>query len=276
MMGIDAASRGRVAEELGKLLAAEGVAISTMPRMFCILMRRACPADEAAVNALDKVLSAGIVAAMREEKGEPEQVPALADRLVQSTSMPEDDARWAIETWWRAVRPMSEGSAKDWSAWNRLDVPESAGLGGVYRRAMIHMLIVGVAGALGGALWGVYFLTRRDRPPIAPVAEAVEGLADWLQPIALFAFGAIGGFGGGVVGWIVGGGRSWTYDAFGGTTLGRLGYSSSVAFSGAGAGGITGLAAMGLPGMMLGALIGGAAGAYLGLLIAEQRTYWHR
>src|SRR5438128_4545328 len=102
-------SRESVADELGKLLAAEGFRITTTPEMFGTLMRRACPDDEAAVGTLEKVLTAGIVTAMREERGGREQVPALADRLVQSTAIPEDDARWAIEAWCRALRPITEG-----------------------------------------------------------------------------------------------------------------------------------------------------------------------
>src|SRR5438128_4222321 len=104
-MSIDGAAKERVADALGKLLAVEGMSIVTAPRMFGVLMRAVCPDDGEAIDVLEKVLQAGIVAAMREETGGQEQVPNLADRLVEATGMPEADARWAIEKWWRAVRP---------------------------------------------------------------------------------------------------------------------------------------------------------------------------
>jgi hypothetical protein len=155
-------SRESVAGELGRLLAAEGLGITSTPPMFGTLMRRACPDDTAAVDALEKVLTAGIVAAMHEGKGGSDQVPALADRLVQTTAMPEDDACWAIETWWRALRPVTEGPSKDWSAWNRLEVPEAAGGLSANRRSIVHLIFVGIAGAMGGAAWGAYVLARGD------------------------------------------------------------------------------------------------------------------
>jgi hypothetical protein len=265
-------SRESVADELGKLLSAEGLGIARTPVMFGTLMRRACPDDGAAVDALEKVLTAGIVKAMREERGAQEQVPALADRLVQSTSMSEDDARWAIETWWRALRQAGEGPAKDWSAWNRLDVPESAGgMGASQRRSITQLVFVGIAGALGGGIWGVYVLARGEAGLIKPVADALEDFEGWMRPFALFALGGVGGFGGGILGWIGGGVRGWTATAVGGTTFGRLGLSATGAFAGAAAGAIVGLL-LGLPVTMPGALVGGALGALLGLLIAERMS----
>jgi hypothetical protein len=265
-------SRESVADELGKLLAAEGLGITRSPVMFGDLMRRACPDDRAAVDALEKVMTAGIFTAMREEKSSLEQVPALADRLVQSTSMSEDEARWAIETWWRALRPITEGPAKDWSTWNRLDVPESASGGGAnQRRSITQLVFVGIAGAMGGAIWGVYVLARGDAGLIKPVADALEDFEGWMRPFALFALGGVGGFAGGILGWIGGTVRGWTSTAVGGTTFGRLGLSATGAFTGAAAGGIVGLL-LGLPVTMLGALVGGALGAMLGLLVAERMS----
>jgi len=263
-------SRESVADELGKLLSAEGLGISRTPEMFGTLMRRACPDDAAAVDSLQKVLTAGVVAAMHEGKGDRDQVPVLADRLVQTTAMSEEDARWAIETWWRALRPLAEGPAKDWSAWNRLDVTDPAGdIGGSNRRSIIQLLFVGVAGALGGAMWGVYVLTRGDGGLIRPVADALEDFEGWMRPFALFALGGVGGFGGGILGWIAGSG-GWSSTAFGGASFGRLGLSSTGAFTGAAAGGIVGLVLLGLPGMMLGALVGAAIAALLGGLAAAK------
>ena len=93
---------------------------------------------------------------------------------------------------------------------------------------------------------------------------------------ALFGLGILGGFAGGLLGWIALGGRSWTYDAHGGTTLGRLVLAAFGAFHGAAAGVLMGVVMLGLIGVMVGSLIGALFGAILGLLIAEgiSRLLW--
>jgi len=258
-------SRESVADELGRLLAAEGLGITATPQMFATLMRRACPDDGASVDALEKVLAAGIVSAMQEGNGGRDHVPVLADRLVQTAGMSEPDAQWAIEAWWRAIRPATEGPAKDWSAWNRLEIPESAGGMSTTRRSIVHLIFVGVAAAMGGALWGVYALSRGEAGLIKPVADALEDFKGWARPMVLIALGGVGGFGGGILGWMGGSAR-------GGATFGRLGFAATGAFIGAAAGGLVGLVLFGLPGMMPGALVGGALGAFLGLLVADNMT----
>src|SRR5262249_39061788 len=185
-------SREIVHDELGKLLAAEGLGITATPHMFGTLMRRACPNDGADVEALEKVLTAGIVTAMHEVNCDRDQVPVLADRLVQTAGMSEQDAKWAIETWWLALRPATDGPAKDWSAWNRLEVPESAGAMSGSRRSIVHLIFVGVAGAIGGAVWGVYVLSRGDAGLIKPVEDALEDFEGWARPMVLFALGGVG------------------------------------------------------------------------------------
>jgi hypothetical protein len=78
------------------------------------------------------------------------------------------------------------------------------------------------------------------------------------------------------MGWIFGGGRSWTYDAYGTTTLGRLWYSGSGAYFGGNIGVLGGLALLGLMGATLGGLFGAVLGAYLGLLTAERISrFWY-
>jgi hypothetical protein len=246
--------------------------------MFGVLMRRACPDADTEIGALEQVLSAGIVAAMRDDEGGRETVPALADRLVQTGAMPEEQARWAIETWWRALRPLeAAGGPKDWTAWNRLDVSgQTAGTGGTHRRSILHLAVVAVAGALGGAAWGFRVLVHGEEALIDPAVKALAEIDGWVRTFALFALGGLGGFAGGLLGWVGGGARSWTYDAHGGTTLGRLGLSALGAFTGALAGGLAGLVALGPAGMMLGALFCAALGAFLGLLLAERLSLWWR
>jgi hypothetical protein len=271
------AVRERVAEELGRVVAAEGAAISTMPRMFGVLMRRACPDADTEIDALEQVLSAGIVAAMRDEDGR-DTVPALADRLVQTTEMPEGLARWAIETWWRALRPLdTAGGPKDWAAWNRLDLPgQTAGFGGSHRRSILQLTVVALAGALGGAAWGFRVLVHGEEALIGPAVKALAELDGWVRTFALLALGGLGGFAGGLLGWIGGGARNSTCEDHGGTTLGRLGLSALGAFAGALVGGLAGLVVLGPAGMMLGALFCGALGAFLGLLLAERLSLWWR
>ena len=276
-MATDRASEDQVANELSRLLAAEGVAICTMPRMFGVLMRQSCPPGcEDLIVALEAVQAAGIVAAMREPDGR-NHVPALADRLTEGSQIPEERIRWAIETWWRTIEGSPDGQSKGWAEWNKLDVSQEVGDdAGIYQRSVIHLVIVGLAGALGGSAWGFLALIRGEGVLIEPAVKALEDLDGWLRVFALFALGGLGGLAGGILGWVGGGGRSWTYDAHGGTTVGRLGLSCNGAFFGALAGGMAGLAGIGLAGMMFTALAGAAVGSFLGLLTAERLSLWRR
>src|SRR5262249_13222394 len=148
----------------------------------------------------------------------------------------------------------------------------AGGMGATQRRSITHLVFVGVAGALGGAMWGTYVLARADAEVIKPVADALEDFEGWARPMVLFALGGVGGFGGGVLGWIGGGVGGWTSDVSGGATFSRLGLSATGAFTGAAAGGIVGLLLLSLPGTMPGALVGGALGALFGLLVAERMS----
>src|SRR5256885_7585873 len=44
--------------------------------------------------------------------------------------------------------------------------------------------------------------------------DAVADLPEWAQGLSVIVLGIIGGGAGGLLGWIFGGGRSWTYDAY--------------------------------------------------------------
>lgn len=202
----------------------------------------------------------------------------MADRLAEQSGMAPERARWAVAAWVRALDAADAPPAvgRDWSAWNRLNVSaETAGGTGAYKQAVVHLVTVGLAGAIGGASLGLYLLTRGDAGLIEPWRAALEDLAPWLQVVSLLALGVLGGFAGGLLGWIAGGGRSWTYDATGGTTLGRLALSALGAFHGAGIGVMACLGPLGLIGALVGSLAGGLVGAFLGLLTAERISrYW--
>src|SRR2546430_1483670 len=92
-------------------------------------------------------------------------------------------------------------------------------------------------------------------PLLAGPVEAADG-PEWASLASLLALGVLGGFAGGLLGWIFGGGRSWTYVAHGGTTLGRLAFAAFGAFDGAAVGVLAGLALLGLIGAMVGAMVG--------------------
>ncbi|HEY1380434.1 MAG TPA: hypothetical protein VGF55_26770 [Gemmataceae bacterium] len=267
-----------VRSELADLLKAGGRNLCTMPRMLGILLRQRCPDASGPVHELEQALAFGCVGPILAAVG-PVDEAELADRLAEESGMTPERARWAIASWVQALNAADTPSelARDWSSWNRLDVSAAtAGGTGAYQRAVGHLVTVGAAGAAGGAGLGLYLLSRGDAGLIEPWREALEDLAPWLQITALLALGMLGGFVGGLLGWIVAGGRSWTYDAEGGTTLGRLAFSAMGAFHGAGVGVMACLGLIGLIGALLGALVGGLVGAVLGLLIAEgiSRYWW--
>lgn len=270
----------QVRTELTDLLKSGGRNLCTMPRMLGIMLRQRCPDADGPVRELEDALEAGCVGPILAATGGVDQ-GALADDLVAKTGLAQDRARWAISTWAEALDTSDAPQAvgRDWAEWNRLDVSDvtdGGGGGGVYQRAIWHLVLVGLAGAIGGCMFGVFILVRANDARPAPWAGMLDEVDPRLQVPAVFVLGILGGFAGGLLGWIFGGGRSWTYDAIGGTTLGRLTFSCGGAFHGAIAGTLCGVVTLGLIGITLGALVGGGLGGFLGLLAAERisRFWW--
>jgi hypothetical protein len=203
----------------------------------------------------------------------------LSQQLVAKSGIELERARWAIKTWVLALDTVDSEPAirRDWSSWNRLDVSTSTrGGAGIYQRAVFHLIAVGLAGAFGGIVFGLFLLSRGEAALLGPWHEALDEVEPWAVVPAVLALGFIGGLTGGLLGWIIGGGRSWTYDAVGGTTLGRLSLAGLGAFQGATIGVLPSVCLLGLIGVLIGAMFGGAIGAFLGLLIAEgiSRFWW--
>jgi hypothetical protein len=267
----------QVRAELRDLLSTGGRNLCTMPRMLGIMLGQRCPGADRAVHELEQALTVGCVGPILAAVG-PVDEPELAARLAEQTGMELDRARWVIESWVLALDAADTPPAptRGWEEWNRLDVSGTiAGGTGSYRRAVGHLIVVGVAGAAGGTSLGMFLLSRGEAALIGPWREALEDLSPRMQVGSLLVLGVLGGFAGGLLGWILGGGRSWTYDAIGGTTLGRLVLSALGAFHGAAIGGMAGLAFLGLIGVMIGSLVGAFVGAFLGLLAAERISrFW--
>jgi hypothetical protein len=266
-----------VQSELVELLKTGGRNLCTMPRTLGILLHQRCPDAEATIRDLETALTAGCVGPILAGTG-PIDEAELTTNLVQKTSMAPDRARWVIESWVRALDQADAPPAigRDWSEWNKLDVSQATqGGSGGYQRAVAHLIIVGVLGAAGGATLGIYHVLHGN-VPAGPWREALEDIDPWMQVPALLLLGILGGFAGGLLGWIALGGRSWTYDAMGGSTLGRLVLAALGAFHGAAIGVMACVVLLGLIGVMVGSLIGGLIGAVLGLLIAEgiSRMMW--
>jgi hypothetical protein len=269
----------QVRAELSELLATSGRSVCSTPRTLGMLMRQRCPCAEGPVRELELALELGCVRPFLMREG-PVNQTALAEELAARSGMGAERARWAIASWSQALNDGAvreeQPSDRDWSSWNRIDVSgAAAGGSGSYQRAVWHLGLVGLAGAVGGAGLGFALLAGGDQMMIEPWREALEGLAPWLQVVALLSLGVLGGLAGGLLGWVVGGGQSWTYDAIGGTTLGRLAWSALGAFHGAGIGVMCCLGHFGLYGVMPGALLGAGLGSFLGLLAAERMSrFW--
>lgn len=268
-----------VREQLGQLIADHGRGVCTTPRVISMMLRQQCPDAAESIHDVELALSHHCVAPMMASLPELADVPALTQKLIDATGLSEERARWAIESWVAALsreRPESSGLSRDWSEWNRLEVQSSDGAPlGSYRRSVIHLLIVAAAGAFGGTTLGWIAILKPDFLANGPWSDAVEDLPTWAHGLSIIMLGALGGGAGGLLGWIFGGGRSWTYDAYGTTTLGRLWYSASGAYGGANVGVLCGLALLGLMGATLGGILGAGVGAWLGLMTAERISrYW--
>ncbi len=269
----------QVTRELSDVLATAGPSVCTTPRVLGILLRQRCPQAEAQISELEQALTSGCVRPILDSP-ESADLERLAAQLAERSGMELSRAHWAITTWAHALAKAERAGptplGRDWSSWNKLDVSgATAGGSGAYQRSLGHLALVGAAGAVGGAGLGFYLLLRGEWALIEPWRVALEDLAPWLRVVALVVLGGLGGGAGGLLGWIFGGGQSWTYIATGGTTLGRLAFSALGAFHGAGVGVMVGLGVAGLMGILPGGLLGAGVGSFLGLLVAEQiARFW--
>ena len=255
----------QVRSELTELLKTGGRNLCTLPQVLGNLLRQRCPDAESTVADIEQALRAGCVQSMLATVGAVDEV-ALAEELVSQSGMAPDHALWVIETWVQALAaadtPLPLG--RDWSAWNRLDVKGVQAGGGSYQRAIGNLMVVGAAGAIGGAGMGLFLPLSGEAARVGDL-DILRDTSPWLQVAAFVAMGALGGLAGAIVGWIAFGGRSRATDSLGGTTLARLTLSALAAFFGAGSGVLGGLSLLGLIGVMLGALVG----AVVGLLAVE-------
>lgn len=269
-----------VREQLGQLIAEHGRSLCSTPRVISMMLRQQSPDEADAIHDLELALSHHCVSPMLTSLPELADAKALTTKLIDATGISEDRARWAIESWVAALsreRPESSGLSRDWSEWNRLEVQSSDGAPlGSYRRSVYHLLVVTAFGAFGGTTLGWITLLKPDFLGNGPWSEAVTDLPTWAHGLSIILLGALGGGTGGLLGWIFAGGRSWTYAAYGTTTLGRLWYSATGAYGGANVGVLCGLALMGLMGATLGGILGAGFGAWLGLMTAERisRFWW--
>jgi hypothetical protein len=269
----------QIRQHLAELIADHGRSLCTTPRVVSMMLRQACPDAADPIHEIELALMHGCVAPMLVGLPELADVEELTRKLIDATGMNEDRARWAVETWVFALcreKPATSSITRDWSQWNRLDVSqEIVGGTSTYRRSVVHLLIVAAAGASGGAFMSVLALLTPHLRWFEIWQSAISDLPSWAQSLAPILLGAMGGGTGGLLGWIIGGGRSWTYDAFGGTTLGMMYFSSVNAFIFANLGVLTGMAFLGLIGAMVGSLAGALLGAFLGMYAAERASrYW--
>lgn len=268
-----------IREQLAELIADHGRSICTTPRVVSMMLRQAVPGAADLIQEIELALSHGCVAPMLVGLPETANVEELTQKLIDATGIAEDRARWAIETWVVALcreKPETSSITRDWSEWNRLDVSHQvAGGKSTYRRSVVHLLIVAAAGASGGAFMSVLALLMPHMRWFEIWQSGISDLPSWAQMMAPIVLGAMGGGAGGLLGWMIGGGRSWTYDAFGGTTLGMLYFSSANAFAFASLGVLAGVAFLGLIGAMVGSMAGALLGAFLGMYAAERASrYW--
>jgi hypothetical protein len=266
----------QVRAELTDLLRTGGRNLCTMPRMIGVLLRERCPDASQSVADLEQALRLGCVGPILDAIGAIDVEP-LAGRLTEQTGMPMDRARWVVETWVHAIGAADSPPpvARVWAAWNRLDVTSTtAGGTDGYERAIVHLVVAALAGAVGGATLGIERLM--DSNAALAIHDDLQDMPPWLQITSLIALGILGGGAGGLLGWILVGGRSWIHDAQGGTTLGRLVLASLGGCAGAAIGAFGGLTTLGLIGVMVGSLFGGLIGAVFGLLVAEgiYRFWW--
>lgn len=262
-----------VRDRLCELLYEHGRGVCSTPNSLRLLLRQACPNGGDDIDDLVRSLGVPVVREMLAKPVESADESAVVAGLI-TAGISNDRARRTAETWFAALdKERFDGPTvtKDWNLWNQLDVTaDTAGGSGTYQRSIWHLVIVASCGLAGGVGAAIGIFRNGSKGLIEPWRDAFAGLSFAAAVMSVAVLGALGGAAGGVVGWALGGGRSWTYDAWGGTSLGRLSMSGFGAFNGAAVGVLGSLGYFGLYGVLPFALLGALIGSFVGLFAAER------
>lgn len=275
----DAPVRDVARQALCDVIAAYGPDVCQDAKRCERLLHEECPRFPLQAQLLLKALRAGVVDQLRPlpdaADGWPELSPPLVAALAERLTIPERNARWAVESWAVALgkyvqpppvsiaelvqrraaepplRPEPEPAlSTEPPPWKKAEPP-----GGSQPRVVWLTLVVAAAGGAGGLVPGAQLAVLKG-------LTAVSG-------VGMFA-GFIGGAIGGAAGWMFGGGSSWTYLLYRATTVGILGFSSVLAFGMARQAAAVALAREHLPLTFLFALVGALAGGLIGSVIGDK------
>jgi hypothetical protein len=256
--------------ELCRLIDEYGPGLRRTPQMCELLLRQRLAAFPEATAALITILRLGVLDKLA--KAAPDRQAALIAEAVQESQLDPEPAHWAIDAWLEALQgsgpPVSAPSAGAVLPSDAEPPPAGQSL---YQRAIVHLIVVTLAGAVGAALPGVqvglaiqHDMTGRVREM---TSQWVGGKNGGQFALLCGSLGLLAGAVGGCVGWMVGGAQDTSYMVHGGTTLGRLGGATVGAFLLARIGAVVGLLFAGPIGVFVGGIVGAALGAFLGYLI---------
>jgi hypothetical protein len=250
----------RVSLKLSQILAEYGLFLCDDPKRCEALLLEEYPQFSREVRVLIRALERGMIAELRSAaQGTPWEQRSVGPirRLIQECGYTEDMAKWAVESWGQALgletreeKPLFGLDSQELT--EDPDTPKNSPKGErifpILPRAVWHMFIVGGAGSFGGAV--LHALTTHKGSDLLGTGAMV----------AAFFGGGLGG----ALGWMFSGGQSWTYDLYGGSTLGRLGLAVLGAFQGAMVGAYIGFVA---GAHFSGAEVGAIAGTFLGTMV---------
>jgi hypothetical protein len=225
---------------LADILKNYGRSVCDTPRMFEMMIRQHpnVPADE--ITALVAALHHHVTKHLLANPACDQQ--ALVQALSAQGKVPLLTARWAVETWAKALGGVKP--EKKVSNWDEVGRAEGIGAASarIARWALIGMALVALSGAAGGTIPGVtmgYLLLKRDPGAIEIVAAA--DMADAKDPAQfMVVYGTLGGLAG-----FVGAGLGWMFGGHTRMTIGRV------------------------LGAMIGAFQAGVNGAYFGMIHGE-------
>lgn len=267
-------------QELCELLGSYGPNICDTPRMCEMMLQQHRAAHPEATDALIGVLRLGRVKTLLDVTAE--QQEALADEAARSQGISPEMARWAVETWSEALRQGATGGTAFSPQAAHAGTPPAFRLpatmeaptygGGMYRRAILHMGVVALAGAFGAALPGVQIAILIEHDVSGVFGEFTKKMVAGESPVQFaLLYGGIGliaGAMGGAAGWMVGGSQSLSYLIHGGSTLGQLGCAAAGAFLVSRFTALIGLLLLGTLGVFVGGALGAALGAFLGYVFS--------
>jgi hypothetical protein len=257
------------ANVLYEVLKSYGRGICDTPRMFETLLRQQARAFPAEIEVLMAAINHKVVRKLAEDPNRDRD--ELTHILTDYARLPETDARWAVDSWAAALGLAPPPKAV--TRWNEIETPAELARDAAkpVRYALYGLVLVLLAGAIGGAIPGVWLSVKLARHD----PEAVDFVHHWAtlettDPLRIgLVYGTLGAFAGavgGAAGFMFGGKTRLTPGRVLGAMIGAFLASADGVFFGMVSGGHIGAFVTGL--------IAASIGTFIATLLGVLTVLW--